>query len=139
SKDLAATIGVFYQEIQSLSITPRRCGGGLLNKDNRVAEISTMNTTEKGESKEVVGKLEMTGHPVLDGIYENTMLQKEYHPVLRGNEIKEYYKLVRPQIDYPDYPTDAVQYGNFFPFTGGSIFAWTEKELPEDELKIYRR
>ncbi len=139
SKDLTAAIGVFYQEIRSLSITPRRCGVGLLNKENRIAEISTMNTTEKGESKEVVGKLEMAGHPVLDGIYESTMLQKEYHPVLRGNEIKEYYKLVRPQIDYPDYPTDAVQYGNFFPFAGGSIFAWTEKELPEDELKIYRR
>ena len=63
----------------------------------------------------------------------------EYHPVLRGNEIKEYYQLVRPQISFPDYPNDAVQYGYFFFFEEGGVYAWTEKELAEDELKIYRR
>ncbi len=139
SEDLAATIGIFYRELESFSITPRRCGVGLLDKETRVAELSTMNTTDKGDSIEIVGKLKMQGHPVLEGVYDNWILQQEYHPVLRGNEIKEYYQLLRPQIAFPEYPNDAVQYGYFFFFPEGGVYAWTEKELAEDELKIYRR
>jgi signal transduction histidine kinase len=139
SKDLAETIHVFYHEIELLSVTPRRCGVGLLNKESRVCKLSTMTTTEEGEPVEVIGKLDLQGHPVLDGIYNNWLNQKEYHPVLRGNEIKEYYKLIRPQISYPDYPNDMAQYGYFFFFPEGGAFAWTEKELPEAELQIYRR
>ncbi|HEY5463040.1 MAG TPA: ATP-binding protein [Hanamia sp.] len=139
SRDLADTIEVFYHEVELLSITPRRCGVGLMDKETHAVELSTMNTTEQGESIEIIGKLKLAGHPVLEGIYDNWILQKEYHPVLRGNEIKEYYKLIRPQIAYPDYPTDTVQYGYFFFFNEGGVYAWTEKELGEDELKIYRR
>ena len=112
---------------------------GLLDKETRVAELSTMNTTDKGDSIEIIGKLKMQGHPVLEGVFDSWILQQEYHPVLRGNEIKEYYQLVRPQISFPEYPNDAVQYGYFFSFPEGAVYAWTEKELTEDELKIYRR
>ncbi len=139
SENLAETISVFYYELGLLSVTPRRCGLGLMEKGGRYADISTMNTTEQGESIEVIGRLKMAGHLVLEGIYDNWLLQKEYHPVLRGNEIREYYQLVRPQISYPDYPNSVVQYGYFFYFRDGGAFAWTDTELPEDELQIYRR
>ena len=139
SEDIVATIGVFYHELEHFNITPRRCGVGLLNKETRYSEISSMNTTEEGNSIEVIGRLKMAGHPVLEGIFDNWILQKEYHPVLRGNEIKEYYQLVRPQLSYPDYPNDTVQYGYFFFFTEGGVYAWTENPLSEDDLKIYRR
>jgi signal transduction histidine kinase len=75
----------------------------------------------------------------LEGIFENWLLQNEYHPVLRGNEIKKYYQLIRPQVAFPEHPNDSVQYGYFFFFPEGAVYAWTEKELSEDELKIYRR
>ena len=139
SEDIVATIGVFYHELEYFNITPRRCGVGLLNKETRYSEISSMNTTEEGNSIEVIGRLKMAGHPVLEGIFDNWILQKEYHPVLRGNEIKEYYQLVRPQLSYPDYPNDIVQYGYFFFFTEGGVYAWTGNPLSEDDLKIYRR
>jgi hypothetical protein len=57
SQDLAATIGVFYHELQSYSITPRRCGVGLLDKEERIGELFTWNTTEQGNSLELLGKL----------------------------------------------------------------------------------
>ena len=139
SQDLADTIGLFYKEIQLYSITPRRCGVGLLNKGTRIAELSTWNTTDEGTSLEVVGVLKLQGHPVLDGIYDNWLLQKEYHPVLKGNEIKEYYQLLKPHISFPDYPHDVAQYGYFFYFPEGGVYAWTEKEMAENELAIYRR
>ncbi len=139
SEDFVATIGSFYRELSSLRITPRRCGVGLLNKESRIAELSTMNTTGEGDSIEILGRLKMEGHPVLAGVYDNWLLQKEYHPVLRGNEIKEYYQLLKPQISIPDYPNDLIQYGYFFFFPEGGVYSWTEKELTEDELQIYRR
>ncbi|HET9278765.1 MAG TPA: hypothetical protein VFN95_11270, partial [Flavitalea sp.] len=139
SEDIAATIAKFYHELESFSITPRRCGVGLLNKETRIAELSTMNTTEQGNSIELIGTLKMEGHPVLEGVFDNWLSQTEYHPVLRGNEIKDYYQLLRPQMSFPDYPHDVVQYGYFFFFTEGGVYAWTDKELGEDELTIYRR
>ncbi|HEX6848840.1 MAG TPA: ATP-binding protein [Chitinophagaceae bacterium] len=139
SKDLATTIGVFYHELEGLNLTPRRCGVGLINKETWTAEISTMNATVDGQSVELVGVLDMRSHPILTGVYNNWLTKTEYHPVLRGNEIKEYYQLLRPQVAFPDYPADTAQYGYFFFFDEGGVYAWTEKELQEDELKIYRR
>ncbi|HEV7779716.1 MAG TPA: tetratricopeptide repeat protein, partial [Chitinophagaceae bacterium] len=139
SQDLHDTIVAFYHELETYSITPRRCGVGLIDKVSHMVELSTINTTEQGKTVEVIGKLKLTGHPVLEGIYDNWITQTEYYPVLRGNDIRDYYKLIRPQIAFPEYPTDAVQYGYFFYFKEGGVYAWTDKELADDELKVYRR
>jgi signal transduction histidine kinase len=139
SKDLAETIHTFYKELVSLNLTPRRCGLGLIEKESRMAELSSMSSTDDGISVEVIGRVELAGHPVLSGIYSHWLTQEEYHPFLRGNEIKEYYQLLRKQIAYPDFPDDPVQYGYFFFFDEGGIYAWTEKELEATELNIYRR
>jgi signal transduction histidine kinase len=139
SQDLSSTIGVFYKELESLDLTPRRCGVGLLNKLNRTAELSTMSQGSDGVMVETTGSAKMEGHPVLEQVYENWLKQEEFHPVLRGNEIKEYNKALRPQIPIPDLPADAVMYGYFFYFEEGGVYSYTEKELDEDELRVYRR
>jgi len=139
SQDLSDTIGTFYQELKSFSLTPMRCGVGLLDKEERIGEMFTWNTTEQGEGFELAGRLKMEGHNVLNNIYENWLKQREYHPVLRGDEIKEYYKVLKPQIDFPDNTRDDVLFGYFFFFQEGGVYAWTDKEMQEDELQIYRR
>ncbi|MGB4844699.1 MAG: ATP-binding protein [Ferruginibacter sp.] len=139
SQDLADTIGVFYKELQTFSITPRRCGVGLLNKENKEGEIYTWNTNEHGESLELIGTIKMEGHPILEKIHSSWLTKTEYHPILRGNEIKEYYKIVRPMVAFPDYAQDVVQYGYFFYFNEGGVYAWTEKEMIGEELQIFRR
>ncbi len=139
SEDLASIVGVSYRELSNLSSIPRRCGMALMNRETKMAELSTMNTTEGGETMQVIGELKVEGHPVLEGIFEHWLMQKEFHGILRGNEIKEYYKVMRPQISYPDYPHDLVQYGYYFMFNEGYVFAWTEQELTDDDLKMYRR
>ena len=139
SKDLAGTIGAFYRELKILSQTPIRCGIAIINKETRIAQVTTMNTTEKGDSIEILGNIKMAGHKVLDEIFQNWLVQKEYHAILRGNEIKEYYQVMRPQISYPDYPNDNVQHGYYFMFNEGDIYAWTESELGEEDLQLYRR
>jgi len=139
SQDLSDTIGVFYQELKSFSLTPMRCGVGLLDKEERIGDLFTWNTTDKGKSFELVGRLKMEGHPVLNKVYEGWLTQTEYHPVLRGDEIKEYNKILKPQMAFPDHKHDDVQFGYFFFFPEGGVYAWTEKEMHDDELQIYRR
>jgi signal transduction histidine kinase/DNA-directed RNA polymerase subunit N (RpoN/RPB10) len=139
SQDLAETIRVFYQQLDSLKLMPRRCGVGLLHKDTHIAELMGMVINEQGETKEMAGKLTLQNHPVLENVYNSWIRQEEYYPVLRGAEIKEYYALVASQIPVQNYPDDAVQFGYFFSFPEGQVYAWTDKEFIEDELKIYRR
>jgi hypothetical protein len=139
SEDLSETIVAFYHELEFLHITPRRCGVGIVNKETRDVELSSMNSTGQGKSLEIIGRIKLAGHPVLSGVWENWLLQKEYRPVLRGEEINEYYNFLSPQIKYPDYSHDAVQYGYYFFFQEGGTYVWTEEELSEEVLKIYRR
>jgi len=76
---------------------------------------------------------------VLDGIFDHWKLQKEYHPVLAGEDIKAYYNVMNAQIGYPEYPEGVTQYGNNFFFKEGFVFAWTENLLSEEELLIFQR
>ena len=139
SQDLVETIKVFYKQLDTLNLMPRRCGVGLIDKETRIAELIGMVINDQGEAKEIAGKLTLTDHPVLENVYDCWVGQKDYYPVLRGNEIKEYYQLVGSQITMQNYPDDAVQFGYFFSFPEGQVYAWTDKEFIEDELKIYRR
>ncbi|MEJ2616753.1 MAG: histidine kinase dimerization/phospho-acceptor domain-containing protein, partial [Ignavibacteriaceae bacterium] len=75
----------------------------------------------------------------LDSIFENWKLQKEYHPVLRGKEILKYYQVMNPQVKFPDFSRDEIQYGYYFFFKEGGVFAWTDTELSDDDLNIFRR
>jgi hypothetical protein len=132
SEDLAETIKVFYQQLDSLKLMPRRCGVGLISKDTRIAELMGMVINEQGETKEIAGKLILKNHPILENIYNAWLRQEDYYPVLHGNEIKEYYQLIGAQISIQNYPDDAVQFGYFFSFPEGP-------GICVDGQRIYRR
>jgi len=137
--DLSETVNVFFKELKTLGIIPIRCGVGQIDEATRTTNLTTTTSSQQGDSFKVIGKIKQTGHPVLDGIFENWKLQKEYHPVLQGDDIKAYYNVMNAQIGYPDYPEGVTQYGNCFYFIEGFVFAWTESRLSEEELQIFRR
>jgi serine phosphatase RsbU (regulator of sigma subunit) len=139
TKDLSSTVGIFFKQLKGLGIIPIRCGVGQIDGATCTTNLTTTTSSQLGHSFDVIGKVKQTGHPVLDGIFENWQLQKEYHPVLEGDDIKSYYRIMNRQINYPEYREDVTQYGNMFYFKEGFVFAWTEKRLSEEELKIFRR
>ncbi|MGA8264428.1 MAG: ATP-binding protein, partial [Ignavibacteriaceae bacterium] len=139
SDDLAETVDTFFAELTHLSVMPHRCGVGIINSETRTVDINATTATHENEIKKINGKLKLSGHPVLDKIFENWKLQKEYHPVLKGKEIVEYYKVMNPQVEFPDFAKDEIQYGYYFFFKEGGVFAWTEKKLLEEDLNIFRR
>lgn len=137
--DLSETVNVFFKELKILGIIPIRCGVGQIDKATRTTNLTTTTSSQQGDSFQVIGKVKQTGHPVLDGIFDHWELQKEYHPVLEGDDIKAYYNVMNAQIGYPEYPEEVTQYGNNFFFKEGFVFAWTENLLSEEELIIFRR
>ncbi len=137
--DLALTVDTFFSELNQLNVMPHRCGVGIINAETRIVDITATAATDENKIKTITGKLKLAGHPVLDKVFENWKLQKEYHPVLRGKEILEYYKVMNPQVEFPDFAGDETQYGYYFYFKEGGVFAWCENGLPEEDLNIFRR
>ncbi|MBI1342041.1 MAG: hypothetical protein GC171_03795 [Terrimonas sp.] len=139
SEDLAATVDTFFTALADLNVRPRRCGVTLIDATSRIADLTLTTSTEKNERKKMTGKLTLAGHPVLDGVFTHWQQQKEFYPILKGNEIKEYYRSMNPEIEFPDFSSDETQYGYYFYFKEGGVFAWTDKALHENELNIFRR
>ncbi len=139
SDDLAQTVDVFFKELRSLDVTPRRCGVTLIDEETHVADLTVTTAKGKNTDLKMTGKLTLAGHPILEEVYNRWKRQKEYHPVLKGMEIKEYYNVMNPEIEYPDSTSDEIQYGHYFYFKEGGVFAWTDKELPESTLNIFRK
>jgi signal transduction histidine kinase len=139
SEDLATTVDSFFIELKSLHVIPRRCGVSLIDAETHMANVTFTTLTEAGETKKITGKLSLTGHTLLEGVYNHWKAQKEFHPVLRGDEIKAYYQVINPQVTFPAFGHDAIQYGHYFFFKEGAVFAWTDIELKEEELQIFRK
>ncbi|MEN8194548.1 MAG: SpoIIE family protein phosphatase, partial [Bacteroidota bacterium] len=139
SEDLALTIDHFFQELKNLDVKPIRCGVGIKDGDSPIVDVTVTSANKNGEDIKLTGKLTLGGHPILDKVYEALQLQAEYFPVLRGEEINEYYQAMNPDIEFPNFSKDDVQYGYYFHFKEGGVFAWTEKELLEVEINIFRR
>jgi serine phosphatase RsbU (regulator of sigma subunit) len=139
SEDLTQTADTFFSELVKLNITPHRCGFGIVDKETRITEIHATTATKDKSLKIVTGKLKLDDHPILEKIFEGYEKQEEYHPVLRGKEISDYYEVMNPQVEFPDFADDEVQYGYYFYFKEGGVFAWNDAEFTENELEIFRR
>jgi signal transduction histidine kinase len=139
SDDLTNTMALSYHELSLLTTPPRRYGMSIIDRESHHASIYSANTTKEGSSMKAVGTLDFETHPILKGVYDNWLTRKEYHPVISGNQLKEYYDVLKLQIVYPDYSMDKVQFGNFFYFDEGAVYSWTGELLKEEELTIYRR
>jgi signal transduction histidine kinase/tetratricopeptide (TPR) repeat protein len=139
SKDLAETVNTFFKELKILGIIPIRCGVGVIDDKTQTSSLTATTSSKQGDSYAVVAELKLQGHPVLESIFIHWQQQEEYYPVLTGKELKNYYQAMRPQAVFPDYPEEAIQYGNYFYFPEGLVFAWTEKALTDEEVNIFRR
>jgi signal transduction histidine kinase len=142
SKDLSVTASMVFTELRKLGISPLRCGVGIMNKDSpKVALYSATNSID-GDGLALVGWVVLSGHPVLEKIYDSLLSGEDYFPVLKGKQLKSYYQkllsgLSLPSI--PDFRQGEEQYGHFFPFPEGCLYAWAEKPYNETDIRIFKR
>ncbi|MFI5159909.1 MAG: sensor histidine kinase [Sphingobacteriales bacterium] len=140
SDDLNATANTVFIELRKLGVDLVRCGVGLLEKQTRISTIHAATNTAGGASLELLGKLNMEAHPVLVGIYKHWRQNEDFFPVLEGKSLKDYYKRLREDgIPVPELKSGEKQYGYFFQFPDGCLYAWSGKQESEDTLKTLKK
>ncbi len=137
--DLGKTIEVYFEQLDTLSHTPIvRCGAGLLSKENTFAQMWTASRTPEGDTFSVEGTINMQGHPLLESTYEHWLKQEEHTYVLQGQEIQGYYDYITNQVATTNNSDEALYF--YFPmFAEGSFYVIANQEIPENELKVFRR
>jgi signal transduction histidine kinase len=141
SNDLSASASMVFTELRKLGINPIRCGVGLLNKESRKAQLYSAAPSENGDSLSLVGWVQLEKHPVLEKIYDSWLDQYDYFPELQGEELKSYYELLLAglSVRIPDTSDNQKQFGHFFPFSVGCLYAWSDIRYNEAETKILKR
>ncbi len=141
SDDLSSTASVVFTELRNLGINPIRCGVGLLNKESRKAQLYSATSSADRDSLALIGWVELSGHPVLENIYDTWLHSEEYYPELSGEQLRTYYELLLKglPVAIPDLQNGQKQYGHFLPFSVGCLYAWSKKPYNEAEIKILKR
>jgi hypothetical protein len=94
SNDLSTTASIVFTELRKLGISPIRCGVGLLNKESRKGQIYAATSSNEEDSLSLVGWVQLSGHPVLEKIYDTWKNNEDYFPELNGEQMKTYYDLL---------------------------------------------
>jgi signal transduction histidine kinase len=141
SQDLSSTASMVFSELRKLGINPLRCGVGMMNKKSRKVALYTATTSAASDSLALIGWVMLAGHPVLDNIYGSLISGKDYFPVLKGKQLKAYYNKLLSGLSLPSIPDGHrdEEYGHFFPFADGCLYAWSEKRYDETEIRILKR
>ena len=138
--DLTATVSTIFIELRSLGIKPLRLGLGIINRDTRNGALYSATISDDGSgSIQLVGSVVLDHHPVLEHIYESWIKKSDYFPVLSGELLKSYYQILRSGFQIPDWHAGYEQYGQFYPFEEGTLYAWSEKPIAQTEIPIFKR
>ena len=141
SNDLAVTASMVFTELRKLGISPIRCGVGLLNRESRKAQLYSATSSNDGDNLSLVGSVELSGHPVLEKIYDSWLKNEDYYPELSGEQLTSYYKFLLKglPVPVPDMQDIQKEYGTFLNFSVGGLFTWSKKPYNDGEVKILKR
>jgi signal transduction histidine kinase len=138
--DLTATVSTIFIELRNLGIKPLRFGLGIIERDTRNAALYSASVSDDGGDLQLLGWVVLDDHPILKKIYDGWVTRTDgYFPVLKGDELKTYYEKLRPGFKTPDWHADYEQYGQFYYFEEGSLYAWSEKPIVNSEIPIFKR
>lgn len=138
--DLTATVSTIFVELRILGIKPLRFGLGIMKRESRNAALYSASVSDDGGNLQLVGWVLLENHPVLEEIYDGWLKKVDaFFPVLKGDLLKSYYEKLRPGFQTPDWHADYEQYGQFYYFEDGALYAWSEKPIEPAEIPIYKR
>ena len=142
SADLTDAAGQVFTELNNLGFKPIRCGFVLLSKNSRRAKLYPAASFDYKNIVSFTGEFEFTGHPVYEKQYESWQKKENYFPVLEGEVLKSYYKILAKglSVPYKNFLTkNKKQFGTFLPFTEGFLFTWSDEPYSETDIKILDR
>jgi signal transduction histidine kinase len=143
--DISDATAIVFNELTRLNVEMERSGIVILNDKSTVAEVWSTPLSVKNQlvTKVITGELDCNIHPMLQQGYLAWKNKDDYFKYsLVGQDLLDYYdKLQRvPGYRFPkikEYPEQQVAHCYFF--DEGYIFAYTRKELANEEKQIFHR
>jgi signal transduction histidine kinase len=143
SQDVGETVALMFEELVKLEVKTNRCGILILS-NSMTAEVWTAKSNPNGKASLIIGKLDLTMHPLLQGFYhawENKESVFTY-PMI-GDDLISYYQAINNTKLYPTlFDLNALPSKEFhtdFYFAEGSIFSFTDEILTEEAIIIFKR
>ena len=143
SQDVGDTVASMFDELVKLGVETVRCGIGIMHEQDQM-ELWTAKKSENEKVELIIGRLDMTIHPLLQGMYngwKNKDITFSYE--LKGDDLVDYFtKLINsPEYhityDIASLPQRQFQKGFFFP--EGALFAFSEVQLSTEASQIFKR
>ena len=141
SDDLTGAAGTVFTELNKLGIHSIRSGFVLLTRESRRAKLYPATSFDKAITLSFTGEFDFVGHPVFEKQYESWLKQENYFPVLEGETLVSYYRLLSEalSVSFDQYLETDKQFGCFLPFTDGFLFTWNMIPVSEEEIAILSR
>jgi signal transduction histidine kinase len=143
SQDVGETVALMFEELVKLEVKTNRCGILILS-NSMTAEVWTAKSNPNGKATLIIGKLDLTMHPLLQG-FHHAWENKESvftYPLI-GDDLISYYQAINNTKLYPTlFDLNALPSKEFhtdFYFTEGSIFSFTDEILTEEAIIIFKR
>ena len=143
SQDVGDTVATMFDELVKLGVKTVRCGIGILHEPNQM-ELWTAKKSETEKAELIIGRLDMTIHPLLQGVYngwKNKDITFSYD--LKGKDLVDYFTAL---INAPEYHINydiaslpQQQFHNAFYFSEGALFAFSAEQLSAEASQIFKR
>jgi len=142
SGDLLAAASTVFTELQHLGISQIRSGVGLITKDFHNARVYSATSSQSAVDLSLMGEVTLYGHPVFEQQYQSWLKQENYFVALEGKELVEYYKILSAGLNAKlgvAIKNNQKEYGHWFMFSEGFLYAWSDKEYTDAEIKVLER
>ncbi|HMB90342.1 MAG TPA: hypothetical protein VKP65_05810, partial [Rhodothermales bacterium] len=142
SDDLSDATAIVFAELERLGIVTLRCGI-IIIRETRHMDTWTATATSEGKDVRIVGRIDTTIHPLLEGVLEAWKAQQPYYVYeLVGEDMQAYYQAIARETAYPlpeQRQPSQRQFCYTFFFPEGALFAFIEHPLPEESIQIFNR
>ena len=143
SNDVGDTVATMFDEFVKLNIHTNRCGI-LICSDEPAGEVWTAKSNPEGKANLIIGKLDLTVHPLLHGIHKAWKKKETFYTYsMEGDDLRNYYQELNDLEYYPvKFDMNALPSKEFhsdFYFPEGSVFTFTSEPLPDEASRVIKR
>ena len=142
SDDISDATAIVFAELERLGIATLRCGVIIID-ETRHMDAWTATATAENHDVRIVGRIDMTVHPLLDGVFEAWKAeQPSFVYELAGDDMEAYYQAIARQAAYqlPEQRRlSPRQICSAFFFAEGALFAFSEHPLTNQSHQIFQR
>jgi signal transduction histidine kinase len=146
SEDLGNAIEILFDELGKLKLGIIRCGIGILNKEKRSADVWSTTKADHNKVVQVSGNESMDIHPLLKGAFDSWLKQEDFNYILKGADLKEYYKALSvADFRLPESQSkvsgdeEIEQYYFNALFPAGGLFAFSYAEFSKEAKTVMKR